>query len=53
MDTGHRVLAAGLLVVAGADLDALDRWLAKVGVGRRCRCIRPESGREMMDAWIG
>jgi hypothetical protein len=31
-DTGHRVLAASLLVVAGADLDALDRW---VDEGRR------------------
>jgi hypothetical protein len=29
---GHRLLAAGLLVVAGADLDALDRW---VGEGRQ------------------
>jgi hypothetical protein len=32
LDTGHRVPAAGLLVVAGADLDALAEW---VDEGRR------------------
>jgi hypothetical protein len=38
-DTGHKLLAAGLLVVAGADLHSLDRW---VGEGHGTQATRPE-----------